>query len=69
MNTINAPYNFVPLSDKIFYPKWSMNVSHDVPFSDGECGEIELEVTAKSPIFIKNNPSGPDKVLEFLLFL
>lgn len=60
---ITAPYNFVPLNDKIFYPSWaSENILkniHDVPFEDGESGVIELEVTAKSPIFIKDgkNPS------------
>lgn len=60
---ITAPYNFVPLNDKIFYPPWaSENILkniHDVPFEDGESGVIELEVTAKSPIFIKDgkNPS------------
>lgn len=60
---ITAPYNFVPLNDKIFYPPWASEDAlkniHDVPFEDGESGVIELEVTAKSPIFIKDgkNPS------------
>lgn len=60
---ITAPYNFVPLNDKIFYPPWAgedaLKDIHDVPFEDSESGVIELEVTAKSPIFIKDgkNPS------------
>ena len=60
---ITAPYNFVPLNDKIFYPPWvsedALKNIHDVPFEDGESGVIELEITAKSPIFIKDskNPS------------
>ena len=60
---ITAPYNFVPLNDKIFYPPWASEDAlkniHDVPFEDGESGVIELEITAKSPIFIKDskNPS------------
>lgn len=60
---ITAPYNFVPLNDKIFYPSWAsediLKNIHDVPFEDGESGAIELEITAKSPIFIKDskNPS------------
>ena len=60
---ITAPYNFVPLNDKIFYPPWASEGTlkniHDVPFEDGESGAIELEITAKSPIFIKDskNPS------------
>lgn len=60
---ITAPYNFVPLNDKIFYPPWVgediLKNIHDVPFEDGESGVIELEITTKSPIFIKDskNPS------------
>ena len=60
---ITAPYNFVPLNDKIFYPPWAsedmLRNIHDVPFEDGESGVIELEITTKSPIFIKDskNPS------------
>ena len=52
---IKAPYNFVPLSEKVFYPPWADQVSHDVPFSDGESGEINITITAKSPIFIRNH--------------
>jgi len=55
---ITAPYNFVPLNKEVFYPSWSEEVSHDVPFEDGESGEIDITITAKSPIFIRdhNNP-------------
>jgi CRISPR-associated protein (TIGR03986 family) len=52
---ITAPYNFVPLSDKVFFPPWADQVSHDIPFSDGESGEIEVTITAKSPIFIRGH--------------
>ena len=56
---ITAPYNFVPLNDKIFYPPWAsediLKNIHDVPFEDGESGVIELEITTKSPIFIKDS--------------
>lgn len=55
---ITAPYNFVPLNDKIFYPPWASDATlkniHDVPFEDGESGVIELEITTKSPTFIKD---------------
>ena len=54
---IKAPYNFVPLNEKVFYPEWSEQVSHDIPFSDGESGEIEIEIEAKSPIFVRDNNS------------
>ncbi|MBE9864281.1 TIGR03986 family CRISPR-associated RAMP protein [Campylobacter concisus] len=56
---ITAPYNFVPLNEKIFYPPWAsediLKNIHDVPFKDGESGIIEVEITAKSPIFIKDS--------------
>ena len=52
---IKAPYNFVPLNKKVFYPPWAEQVSHDIPFSDGESGEIEITITAMSPIFIRNH--------------
>lgn len=52
---ITAPYNFVPLNKEIFYPSWADDVSHDVPFEDGESGEIDITITAKSPIFIRDS--------------
>jgi len=52
---ITAPFNFVPLSEKVFFPEWSEQVSHDIPFSDGESGVIDITITAKSPIFIRNH--------------
>ncbi len=52
---ITAPFNFVPLSDKVFFPNWSEQVSHDVPFEDGESGSIDITITAKSPIFVRDH--------------
>lgn len=52
---ITAPFNFVPLSDKVFFPPWADEVSHDIPFEDGESGEIDITITAKSPICIKDH--------------
>jgi CRISPR-associated protein (TIGR03986 family) len=52
---ISAPYNFVPLNKEVFYPDWADHVSHDVPFADGESGEIDITITAKSPIFIRDH--------------
>jgi len=52
---ITAPFNFVPLNKKIFFPDWAEKVSHDIPFSDGESGVIDITITAKSPIFIRNH--------------
>ena len=57
---ITAPYNFVPLNKEIFYPTWSEHVSHDIPFSDGESGEIDITITAKSPIFIRDHENDEE---------
>ncbi|MCZ6104022.1 RAMP superfamily CRISPR-associated protein [Campylobacter ureolyticus] len=52
---IKAPYNFAPLNKEVFYPSWAKDISHDIPFRDGESGELELSITAHSPIFIANS--------------
>jgi CRISPR-associated protein (TIGR03986 family) len=59
---ITAPYNFVPLNKEVFYPSWAEDVSHDIPFEDGESGEIDITITAKSPIFIRNNSKSKDNL-------
>ena len=50
--SIHAPYNFVPLSKFIFLPPWADQVSHDVPFSDGLSGTLELELTCHTPTLV-----------------
>ncbi len=57
---ITAPYNFVPLNKKVFYPPWAEDISHDIPFSDGESGEIEITIEAKSPIFIRDGKNDEE---------
>jgi CRISPR-associated protein (TIGR03986 family) len=57
---IKAPFNFVPLNDKVFFPDWANQISHDIPFEDGESGTIELEMTAMTPIFIRNGHTNED---------
>lgn len=54
MSTIKAPFNFVPLSENVFFPDWSNQISQDIPFSDGLSGKIELTITAESPVFVRN---------------
>jgi CRISPR-associated protein (TIGR03986 family) len=54
--SVYAPYNFVPLSKWIYQPDWANQVSHDVPFSDGISGSLELEIKAHSPLLV-----GDDK--------
>jgi len=58
---IRAPYNFVPLNEKVFLPDWSDKISHDVPFSDGESGKIEFAIVADSPLYIRNGSSDKNK--------
>jgi CRISPR-associated protein (TIGR03986 family) len=57
---ITAPFNFVPLNEKVFFPPWAEDVSHDIPFEDGESGEIEITITAKSPIFIRDHENSKE---------
>jgi CRISPR-associated protein (TIGR03986 family) len=49
---INSVYNFSPIVCNVFYPQWEPIISHDVPYCDGVSGSIELEIEAKSPIYI-----------------
>ncbi|MCQ2259189.1 MAG: TIGR03986 family CRISPR-associated RAMP protein [Bacteroidaceae bacterium] len=51
---IKAPYNFVPLSDKVYFPEWADAVSQDVPFEDGEDGIVEVNINNISPLFTRN---------------
>jgi CRISPR-associated protein (TIGR03986 family) len=60
MATIKAPFNFVPVSEKVFFPEWAKEISHDIPFEDGESGVIELKITTKSPIFVRNGHTKSD---------
>ncbi|MBR5373088.1 MAG: TIGR03986 family CRISPR-associated RAMP protein [Paludibacteraceae bacterium] len=54
MATIKAPFNFVPLSDKVFFPDWANKISHDIPFEDGEDGVITLTIKNETPLFIRD---------------
>jgi CRISPR-associated protein (TIGR03986 family) len=47
-----APYDFVPLSGFVWLPEWSRQASHDLPFRDGWCGELQVEIVADSPILV-----------------
>ena len=58
---ITAPYNFVPLNEKVFIPDWSENVSHDLPFSDSEDGTIEVTVHNVSPVFTRDGEKANEE--------
>jgi CRISPR-associated protein (TIGR03986 family) len=68
---IKAPFNFVPVSEKVFFPDWANQISHDIPFQDGESGVLELTITAQSPIFVRNGHTkkeAEDKTDEYKSF-
>lgn len=58
---VTSPYNFVPLNKDVYFPSWGALVSHDVPFEDGLSGSFEVEIEAKSPIFIRGTQVNEDK--------
>lgn len=64
--TAFAPYNFVPLSEDVWLPSWGSLVSHDAPFKDGWCGEIKVEIRARTDMLVGGNrkrpPQGPTSV-------
>jgi len=51
---IRAPFNFVPLADKVVFPEWSKLISQDIPFSDGISGDFSVKIKALTPIFVRN---------------
>lgn len=55
-NRAVAPFNFVPLSDLVYFPPWAASVSQDVPFADGWCGSLEVELTAETPLLVGGGP-------------
>jgi len=67
MSQVKSTYNFVPAptEEQVFKPSWADQVSHDIPFSDGESGEIEIEITAETPIFIRNGHAKKTETNEF----
>lgn len=52
--TITAPYNFVPLPEKVVLAPadWVETTSHDIPLENGLCGSIGYTLTAHSPILV-----------------
>ncbi len=72
LNRINAPYNFVPLSEHVIVPDWAAQVSQDHPFRDGLCGTLEIELTTHSPLLlggrqVKASDRAPGEVHPFRL--
>lgn len=57
---IRAPFNFIRLSNEVFFPEWAEQISHDVPFIDWFSGVISLNITAESPVFVRNGHTQED---------
>ena len=60
MPNMKSPFNFVPVSEKVYFPDWSEQISHDVPFSDGVSGTIHLHITTHTPTFVRNGHTKED---------
>ena len=60
MPNIKSPFNFVPVSEKVYFPDWSEQISYDVPFSDGISGTIHLHITTHTPTFVRNGHTKKD---------
>lgn len=58
---VKSPYNFVPAptEGQVFIPEWANQVSHDIPFEDSQSGELDITITAETPIFIRNGHAKP----------
>lgn len=69
--SVHAPYNFVTLSGRVFRPAWRDRISHDVPFSDGICGTIDVELTAHTPLCVgdrkQRGADGQEALMPFEL--
>jgi CRISPR-associated protein (TIGR03986 family) len=59
---VKSTYNFVPApkNQDVFLPDWAHMVSHDIPFSDGESGEIQIDLKAETPVYIRNGHTKKD---------
>ncbi len=67
MTHVKSPYNFVPAprESEVFKCDWADQVCHDIPFEDGESGEIELMLRAETPIFVRNGHAEGKDTSEF----
>ncbi|HOC01064.1 MAG TPA: TIGR03986 family CRISPR-associated RAMP protein [Verrucomicrobiota bacterium] len=55
MPDLTSAYNFVPLNERVFFPnpEGAPAPSQDIPYSDGLCGTIGLEIRATTPLYIR----------------
>lgn len=60
--SIPSPYGFVPLAGQVVFPDWADQVSMDIPFEDGISGVLQIKVTARTPIYIRNGGNHPEGI-------
>lgn len=53
------PYCFSTISERVYKPHWRNMISHDIPFSDGVSGSIDLTFEALTPIIVKEGKDNP----------
>ena len=53
--SLSAPYRFVPASKVVLFPDWAEQVSHDMPFEDGVCGELSIQLSCDTPLCVGGN--------------
>lgn len=62
--SLTTPYNFVPLSNKVFFPAWtqdSRQLSHDAPLKEGWCGTLRIRLTAETPLLVAGTQNGAER--------
>jgi len=59
---IKAPFNFVPLNETPYLPKWANQISQDLPFEDGLSGKLKLRIIAETPIFVNDKVQEDNSV-------
>jgi CRISPR-associated protein (TIGR03986 family) len=62
--SVSAPFRFAPIHRWVYFPEWGPLVTHDVPFRDGWSGEIELDITAVTPLLVGGTRRSPKETLE-----
>lgn len=60
---LKAPFRFAPAGRWVYQPHWGPLTSHDVPFKDGLCGEVDIEIEATTPLLIGGPRLEPNKGL------
>jgi CRISPR-associated protein (TIGR03986 family) len=65
--SLSAPYRFVPASKVVLFPDWADQVSHDMPFEDGVCGELSIQLNCDTPLCVggsqdKSTDNTPGRV-------